>query len=541
MSAKRSKDEASGFGAVPGGPQAEVVWRAEVPVVEPTRPTGKMKDKELNAVLAGHGKVLGGPISDMVTWDLGAVATGLLEGGPELPNMPQAVAEAANVLLAGAMPGGPPQRISEYTGSNRWKLAARKVLEAVEAGGKREGLCVGGPPQPELVFGVALDDLLQREGGRIPYVIALALDYLARDDYASCKLTGIFRLSGATSDVELLVETFNWGRADVNLDAITNDPIAVAALIKLFLRQLPEPLITYECNPVFLGLAANPTVDTVADAIRALPQTNAELLLQICTFLNIVSTFADVNKMASHNLAIVVGPNILRLPNVSPLEEIAMSSKVSTISQFMIEYAYDLAHATDCPNADRIYYDQLYPPEVSAEATSKLASTLAGLDSSSDGDDDDVGASAAADVAEAAPAVEAGVDAETEASEAPVADVLELTEESAKPTRQAKVSDGGFGSGIGLVAAAAGAAAAVADDSGAGSSDAIAASDSEYGAADITPTGLATPREVIEALRADGVPVYTGAESESEIPSPPADDPPTEAMRIVVEKMAESE
>ena len=516
-SSKRSKEEAAGFGGVPGGPTARLAWRDDVVVVENTIPTSKKtKEKVLVAAHAGFAPLPGGPVSDTVTWDLSSAPTGPAPGGPD----GGAGAEGGeDPVPTGECAGGPPVRDwrAMWRGAARRALAAKQVIEAA---GPREGASPGGPPAPELVFGVRLEDLLEREGGRIPYVVAKALDYLSRDNYAACQLTGVFRLSGATSDVDALVAAFNWGKEDVNLDAITQDPIAVAALVKLYLRQLPEPLITYELNPVFLKLSASPTVDSVAQAILELPTANRDLLLQLAIFLNVVAQFADVNKMASPNLAIVVGPNLLRLPDMTPLQEIAMSGKISTITQFLIEYAYDLADATNTIDADRIYYDQLYGDEVQPAAAddgddldlpglASLVSASTALANLPSDDDDDAVVDAPPPMPEKPLMPEKPEPPVSELSEPPVSE----PHVSEPPVSEPDAATHSSTTSSSTIAAAAATTAVAATAATAAATTAVAATPPTTATPSTTPPPSQTTRP----------------------PPPPVEDPPLEATRAFVD------
>ena len=92
----------------------------------------------------------------------------------------------------------------------------------------------------------------------------------------------------------------------------------VAGLIKLYLRELPEPLLTFELSPCFR--AASNISDTksrlhcIRNAIQMLPPGCRELFRRLCKLLSMVSKRADKNKMSSSNLAIVFSPTLLQSP-----------------------------------------------------------------------------------------------------------------------------------------------------------------------------------------------------------------------------------
>ena len=92
---------------------------------------------------------------------------------------------------------------------------------------------------------------------------------------------------------------------------------SVASLLKLYLRELPEPLLTYSLSPAFLAAAAtyrkDPAsgMDKIQSAVSRLPLGNAVVLRYLCQFLAEVVAKSDVNKMTLPNIATVFAPNFL--------------------------------------------------------------------------------------------------------------------------------------------------------------------------------------------------------------------------------------
>ena len=64
---------------------------------------------------------------------------------------------------------------------------------------------------------------------------------------------GLFRVSGSHQLVTLLKVQINEGH-DVNFVENSTDPHVVAHLLKQFLRELPEPLLTYELYADFIRI-----------------------------------------------------------------------------------------------------------------------------------------------------------------------------------------------------------------------------------------------------------------------------------------------
>ncbi|KAL8206754.1 UNVERIFIED_CONTAM: Rho GTPase activating protein 24 [Gekko kuhli] len=103
------------------------------------------------------------------------------------------------------------------------------------------------------------------------------------------------------------------------------DVHTVASLLKLYLRELPEPVIPYAKYEDFLSCAKllskeeETGLNELVKQVKSLPVVNYNLLKYICRFLDEVQSYSGVNKMSVQNLATVFGPNILRPKVEDPL------------------------------------------------------------------------------------------------------------------------------------------------------------------------------------------------------------------------------
>ena len=71
--------------------------------------------------------------------------------------------------------------------------------------------------------------------------------------YTHSILLGIYRVSGVKHKVEKLCQAFENGAELVDLTDI--NPNVVANVLKLYMRQLPEPLLTFSLYPEFIRIA----------------------------------------------------------------------------------------------------------------------------------------------------------------------------------------------------------------------------------------------------------------------------------------------
>ena len=121
------------------------------------------------------------------------------------------------------------------------------------------------------VFGVDLKDLKARTNSKmlIPTVIQNTISHL---DCFGLEIEGIFRKSGSASQIEYFKDQFDqgfqllfitlcllylyWTGVDVDLKSCP-DPHTVAGLLKLYLRELPEPLLSFDLYDKFINSTLN--------------------------------------------------------------------------------------------------------------------------------------------------------------------------------------------------------------------------------------------------------------------------------------------
>ncbi|XP_077738980.1 protein FAM13A isoform X4 [Canis aureus] len=165
------------------------------------------------------------------------------------------------------------------------------------------------------LFGVSLQDLQQQgltENG-IPAIVGTLVDYLTKHGLTQ---EGLFRVNGNVKVVEQLRWKFESG-APVELGK-DGDVCSAASLLKLFLRELPESVITSTLYPRFIQLFQDDRNDaqenSLRDLIKELPDTHYCLLKYLCQFLTKVAKHHVENRMNVHNLATVFGPNCFHVP-----------------------------------------------------------------------------------------------------------------------------------------------------------------------------------------------------------------------------------
>ncbi|XP_064184503.1 rho GTPase-activating protein 36 isoform X1 [Anguilla rostrata] len=135
---------------------------------------------------------------------------------------------------------------------------------------------------------------------------------------------GIFRVGSSKKRVRQLREEFDQGN-DVFLDD-EQSVHDVAALLKEFLRDMPDPLLPRELYSAFLhanSLRGEDQLTYLQQLIYLLPPCNCDTLFRLLTLLHTVQSHAQDsmspenqeipgNKMTAANLAVIFGPNLLQ-------------------------------------------------------------------------------------------------------------------------------------------------------------------------------------------------------------------------------------
>uniref|UniRef100_A0A8D1JZI3 Rho-GAP domain-containing protein n=1 Tax=Sus scrofa TaxID=9823 RepID=A0A8D1JZI3_PIG len=191
------------------------------------------------------------------------------------------------------------------------------------------------------IFGQKLEDTVRYEkryGNRLaPMLVEQCVDFIRQ---RGLKEEGLFRLPGQANLVKELQDAFDCGEKpsfDSNTDVHT-----VASLLKLYLRELPEPVIPYAKYEDFLSCAKllskeeEAGVKELAKQVKSLPAVNYNLLKYICRFLDEVQSYSGINKMSVQNLATVFGPNILRPKVEDPLTIMEGTVVVQQLMSVMI-------------------------------------------------------------------------------------------------------------------------------------------------------------------------------------------------------------
>uniref|UniRef100_A0A8I3MRR7 Rho GTPase-activating protein 44 n=2 Tax=Canis lupus familiaris TaxID=9615 RepID=A0A8I3MRR7_CANLF len=132
-------------------------------------------------------------------------------------------------------------------------------------------------------------------------------------DYANYFQTGLFRVAPSASKLKKLKAALDCCVVDVQ--EYSADPHAIAGALKSYLRELPEPLMTFELYDEWIQASniqeQDKRLQALWNACEKLPKANHNNIRYLIKFLSKLSEYQDVNKMTPSNMAIVLGPNLL--------------------------------------------------------------------------------------------------------------------------------------------------------------------------------------------------------------------------------------
>lgn len=163
------------------------------------------------------------------------------------------------------------------------------------------------------VYGVSLGTHLQELGRDIALPIEACVTMLLSE---GMKEEGLFRLAAGASVLKRLKQTM--ASDPRSLQEFCSDPHAVAGALKSYLRELPEPLMTFDLYDDWMKAASlkepGARLEALQEVCSRLPHENLSNLRYLMKFLARLAEEQEVNKMTPSNIAIVLGPNLLWSP-----------------------------------------------------------------------------------------------------------------------------------------------------------------------------------------------------------------------------------
>ncbi|KAL7826559.1 hypothetical protein AOLI_G00317680 [Acnodon oligacanthus] len=163
------------------------------------------------------------------------------------------------------------------------------------------------------VFGCHLDTLCHRENTNVPRFVEKCIKAVER---RGLNVDGIYRVSGNLAVIQKLRHKADH-EEDLDLDDGQWEEIhVITGALKLFFRELPEPLFPFSFFDKFIAAIKitdySQKVSYMQDLVRALPLPNHNTMEVLFKHLRKVIEHGDLNRMSVQSMAIVFGPTLLR-------------------------------------------------------------------------------------------------------------------------------------------------------------------------------------------------------------------------------------
>lgn len=199
--------------------------------------------------------------------------------------------------------------------------------------------------QSRPLFGVPLAEALETPShvqNGLPIVVAQCLRFLYEHGLG---VEGIFRVPGDRALLNELRTAYDAGER-VDLAAV-RDPHAVASLLKMYLRDLPEPLIPEALYDPLLATQTDPALAQapaaaharVRELLATMPAPNTHVLQHVIAFAAELARHSSTNKMSVENVSLCFGPTLMwRSTAPDPLAMLHELASVNSLIRTLIEH-----------------------------------------------------------------------------------------------------------------------------------------------------------------------------------------------------------
>ncbi|XP_045114363.1 SLIT-ROBO Rho GTPase-activating protein 1-like isoform X12 [Portunus trituberculatus] len=194
--------------------------------------------------------------------------------------------------------------------------------------------------QPKL-FGGSLEEYLEATSQEIPLIMKSCIRVI---NLYGLHHQGIFRVSGSQVEINNFRESFE--RMEDPLADVTDasDINSVAGVLKLYLRELREPLFPTVFFDQFMEIAPlekkHDFVVKMRDVVTSLPRPVFVVMRYLFAFLNHLSEFSDENMMDPYNLAICFGPTLVPIPDDK--DQVQYQNLVNELIKNIIIFSEDI-------------------------------------------------------------------------------------------------------------------------------------------------------------------------------------------------------
>ncbi|XP_055693315.1 SLIT-ROBO Rho GTPase-activating protein 1-like isoform X2 [Lutzomyia longipalpis] len=194
--------------------------------------------------------------------------------------------------------------------------------------------------QPKL-FGGSLEEYLEATNEEIPLIMRSCIRVI---NLYGLHHQGIFRVSGSQVEISNFREGFERGEDPLADTTDASDINSVCGVLKLYLRELREPLFPIIYFDHFVSLAQLESKQEIVNGIRkflqSLPRSVIIVIRYLFAFLNHLSEYSDENMMDAYNLAICFGPTLMPAPEDK--DQVQFQNQVNELIKNMIVFHEEL-------------------------------------------------------------------------------------------------------------------------------------------------------------------------------------------------------
>ncbi|CAH1265535.1 SRGAP1 [Branchiostoma lanceolatum] len=187
------------------------------------------------------------------------------------------------------------------------------------------------------LFGGSILEYIQASGHEIPLVIRSCIRVI---NLLGLHHQGIFRVPGSQVEVNQLREYFERGEDPLSDPGEVTDLNSVAGCLKLYFRQLLDPLFPRSKFEDLITAARMENLQDCLDALRniidSMERPIVVVMRYLFAFLNHLSSYSDENMMDPYNLAICFGPTLMPCPE--EYDQVIYQPYVNELTKTIITY-----------------------------------------------------------------------------------------------------------------------------------------------------------------------------------------------------------
>ncbi|XP_062415122.1 rho GTPase-activating protein 12b isoform X3 [Pungitius pungitius] len=189
------------------------------------------------------------------------------------------------------------------------------------------------------VFGCSLTSLCQRETTSVPNFVTMCIDHV---ENTGLDVDGLYRVSGNLAVIQKLRFAVNHDETvDLN-DSKWEDIHVTTGALKMFFRELPEPLFTYGSFDDFVDAIKcsdyKQRLNSIKELIKKLPNPNHDTMQGLFKHLRRVIDHGEANRMTTQSVAIVFGPTLLRPETETGNIAVHMVYQNQIVELILLEY-----------------------------------------------------------------------------------------------------------------------------------------------------------------------------------------------------------